>query len=108
MSRVGTERQLSEPKLPAHIWLIGLAFRTLLIVLLAVVTMRVSSPQIETIWSAYETPSEVVRMVLGFAVVVFMAVQIFKLPKDAEAYRTWIYLGLTVVPLSALCAVVIW
>jgi hypothetical protein len=45
---------------------------------------------------------------LGLAVVVFLVVQIFKLPKDAEAYRNWIYLGLTIIPLGILCAYVIW
>ena len=94
--------------MPAHIWLIGVALRTLLIVLLAVVTIRVASPQTETVWSAYETPSELVRMALGLGVVIFLAVQIFRLPKDTEGYRTWVYLGAAIIPLGILCAVVIW
>jgi hypothetical protein len=30
------------------------------------------------------------------------------LPKDAEAYRTWFYLGLAVLPLALLCTFVVW
>ena len=56
----------------------------------------------------FETPAEVVRVVLGFAVCAFFVVNLFILPKDAEAYRTWIYLGLAVLPLSLLCAIVVW
>jgi hypothetical protein len=30
------------------------------------------------------------------------------LPKDAEGYRTWVYLGLVVAPLAAAVAFVLW
>jgi hypothetical protein len=108
MTRIGTKTQHLEPKLPAHIRLMGIAFRTVLIVLVLIMTVRVSSPQVETIWSAYETPSELVRMALGLAVAAWLVVQIFRLPKDAEAYQNWIYLGLVLIPLGLLCAYVIW
>lgn len=29
-------------------------------------------------------------------------------PKDAEAYRTWVYLGLAVVPLAIIFAIAVW
>jgi hypothetical protein len=45
---------------------------------------------------------------LGFAVCAWFIVHLFILPKDAEAYRIWLYLGLAVLPLSLLCAFVVW
>ena len=73
-----------------------------------VVTVFVSSPQNETIWSAYETPGDLVRMALGFAVCLWMLIHLFMLPKDAEGYRTWLYLGLVVVPFALICAFAVW
>jgi hypothetical protein len=76
-------------------------------ILLAVI-IRVSSPQSETIWSAYETPDDLVRMALGLAAGVWILVHLFIPPKDAAAYRTWFYLGLVLLPFAAICAFVIW
>jgi hypothetical protein len=108
MRDVGSETQPSKPKVPAHIRLIGIALRTVLIILVVVVTVRVSGPQVETIWSLYDTPSDLVRMGLGLAVVAWLIVQIFRVPKDPDSFRTWIYLGLALIPLGLLCAFVIW
>jgi len=86
----------------------GVAFRTLFIIALAVLTARVAMPQIEKIWSVFETPDDLVRVALGFALCVWCLVNLFILPKDAEAYRTWFYLGLAVLPLALLCTFVVW
>jgi len=86
----------------------GVAFRTLFIIALAVLTARVATPQIEKIWSVFETPDDLIRVALGFALCVWCIANLFILPKDAEAYRTWFYLGLIVLPLAALCAFVVW
>jgi hypothetical protein len=82
--------------------------RVLFLVVLMVVTARVASPQIESIWSVFETPGDLIRVALGFAVCAWFVVNLFILPKEAEAYRTWLYLGIAVLPLSLLCAIVIW
>ena len=37
-----------------------------------------------------------------------MVVHLFILPKDAEGYRTWLYLGLAVAPLAVAVAIAIW
>jgi cell division protein FtsW (lipid II flippase) len=47
-------------------------------------------------------------VVLGFAVCLWLVVHLFVLPKDAGGYRTWFYLGFAILPLSILCAFVIW
>ncbi|HWX05887.1 MAG TPA: hypothetical protein VN065_08655 [Bradyrhizobium sp.] len=78
------------------------------LLILIAVTARVASPQSEKFWSAYETPGDLIRLGLGLSVCLWLAVHIFILPKDAEAYRTWLYLGLAVLPLAILCAFVIW
>ena len=70
--------------------------------------MRVSAPQSESIWSAYETPGDLIRLVLGVAVGVWILFHLFMLPKDPEGYRTWVYLGLAVVPLALICAFAVW
>jgi hypothetical protein len=105
--RVDTARK-SNSELPVLIWIGGVTVRALFIVMLAVVTARVASPQLEHLWSLYETPSDLIRVGLGFAVCVWLVANVFILPKDAEAYRIWLYLGVAILPLSLLCAVVIW
>ena len=90
------------------VWFGGLAVRTIFIAVLIVVTARVASPQVEHIWSLWETPSDVVRVVLGIAVCSWLLVHLFIVPKDPAGYRTWLYLGIAIIPLSILCAVVIW
>jgi hypothetical protein len=86
----------------------AIILRALFIAILIAVTARVASPQSEGFWSAWETPGDLIRMGLGLSVCLWLAVHIFILPKDAEAYRTWLYLGLAVLPLAILCAYVIW
>jgi hypothetical protein len=98
----------SNPKPPTGIWLGGVAVRTLFLVILTVLTARVASPQIEHLSSLYETPGDLIRVVLGFLVCTWFVANLFILPKDAGAYRTWLYLGLAILPLSLLCAFVVW
>jgi hypothetical protein len=105
--RVDTARN-SNSELPVLIWIGGVTVRALFIVMLAVVTARVASPQLEHLSSLYETPSDLIRVGLGFAVCMWLVANVFILPKDAEAYRIWLYLGVAILPLSLLCAVVIW
>jgi hypothetical protein len=88
--------------------LAGLAVRSLFIGILIVVTARVASPQMERFHTLYESPGDLIRVVLGFAVCVWLLVHVFILPKDAAGYRTWFYLGFLILPLSILLAFVIW
>ena len=83
-------------------------FRALFIACLLVITLRVSMPQNETIWTAYDTPGDVVRMALGLAVCVWLLVQLVTAPKDAHHYRTWLYLGLVAVPFAVICLIAVW
>ena len=68
----------------------GIVLRSIFLCALLVVTVWVSLPQNESIWSVYETPADLVRVALGFIVCVWILFHLFILPKDAEGYRTWI------------------
>jgi hypothetical protein len=95
-------------KLRFSVWMAGIVARTLFLIVLAVITARVASPQIENIKSLLETPGDLIRVGLGFTACVWLVANVFILPRDAEAYRTWMYLGVSVLPLSLLCAFVVW
>ena len=75
---------------------------------LVAITVRVSSPQSESLASVYETPGDLIRLALGLAVCVWIVFHLFMLPRTAEGYRTWIYLGLVVAPLAWAIAIIIW
>ena len=94
--------------LPPALKLVGAIVRVAFMVVLLAVILRVASPQNETIWSAYETPDDLVRMALGLAAGIWILVHLFIPPKDPAAYRTWLYLGIVVLPFAIICAVMIW
>jgi hypothetical protein len=110
MARLGDPPETALPpgKTPTGLRLAAIVLRTLFIVLLALITFRVSLPQNETVWTAYDTPSDVVRMVLGLAVAAWLIFQLFRGPSEQDGYRTWFYLGLVAVPFSAICLVAVW
>ena len=82
--------------------------RSLFLIIMMVLTARVASPQIENLSSLWETPGDLIRVGLGLVVCVWLFVNVFILPKDQGSYRTWLYLGLALLPLSLLCAFVVW
>lgn len=90
------------------VWFAGLAVRTIFIAILIVITARVASPQMERFPTLLDTPADVVRVALGAAVCLWLIVHIFILPKDPGGYRTWLFIGVALLPLSVLCAVLIW
>jgi archaellum biogenesis protein FlaJ (TadC family) len=102
------DAKVSASHLPAGLQIAAVVLRVLFIACLLVITLRVSMPQSKTIWTAYETPGDFVRMALGFAVCVWIAIQLFRTPKGAHAYRTWLYFGLAAVPFSLICLVAVW
>jgi hypothetical protein len=86
----------------------SIAMRAVLILVLAIVCLRVSLPQSETIWTVYDSPADLVRLLLGLAACGWIAAQLFSMPKDMEAHRIWLYLGLAAVPFILICIVGIW
>lgn len=88
--------------------LAGLVCRSLFIIILIIITARVASPQMERFRTIYETPGDLIRVVLGLAVCIWLVANLFVLPRDVGAYRTWFYLGFVLLPLGILLGVVIW
>jgi len=88
--------------------MVGVVFRSLLLLLLFVIAARVATPQH---WGKtwYDIPSgDVVRALLGFAFCLWVLVELFILPKDPASYRTWTYLGAVLLPLGLVCLITIW
>ena len=86
----------------------GIISRSLLLILLLLMAARVSTPQhFGSTW--YDIPrGDFIRGLLGVAFCVWMLVELFILPKDPSAYRTWVYLGVTLLPLGLICLIVVW
>ncbi|MGA8901978.1 hypothetical protein [Bradyrhizobium sp.] len=101
------ENATSKPP-STYVWAGGVAVRTIFLIVLTVLTARVASPQMERLSSIYETPGDLIRVLMGVGVCAWFIINVFKLPKDSGAYRTWMYMGLAVLPLSLLCAFVVW
>jgi hypothetical protein len=93
---------------PRRMRVAGKILRALFILILIVITARVASPQNESLWSIYETPSDLVRLLLGLTVCLWLAIHLFIAPRDQGAYRTWFYLGIALLPLAIITTIVIW
>jgi FtsH-binding integral membrane protein len=106
----GTASEASSPteKISLALRVAATVLRTVFIGLVVLITFIVSMPQNETIWTVYDTPLDVVRLLLGLAVCIWLAVQLFKGPIDAHGYRTWLYLGLVAIPFAVICLLAIW
>jgi hypothetical protein len=92
----------------ARLRLASLVLRTIFIVSLVVAIAHVSMPQSETLWTIFDTPADVVRLLLGMAACAWIAFQLFTMPDDSHAHRTWVRLGLIAVPFVLICIVAIW
>jgi hypothetical protein len=110
---MATSQNMPEAKLPAAqgsngLRIAAILLRTAFIFILMALMVRVSLPQSETIWSAYETPGDLIRLWLGIGVCIWLVVQLFHGPSDAHGYRTWLYLGLAAVPFTLICLLAVW
>jgi len=94
--------------IPLWLRILVMVLRALFFGALVAVTVRLSSPRSETIWSAHETPGDLIRLALGFAVSLWMVIHLFIFPKTVEGYKTWVYLGLVVAPLALAMAIAVW
>jgi hypothetical protein len=97
-----------QPTIPMGLRILAIVLRALFIGALVAITVRVSSPQSESLASVYETPADLIRLALGFAVCLWIVFHLFMLPRTAEGYRMWVYLGLVVAPLTWAVAIIIW
>ena len=106
----GTAPDARRPRsdVPARLRIAGILLYAIFIGILLAVTMRVSSPQSESLASVYETPGDLIRLALGLAVCLWIVIHMFMLPTTAEGYRMWIYLGFVVAPLAWAVVIFIW
>lgn len=105
---IAVDSNIPETELRKPIRWAGLIARSVFITTLIVVTIRAASPQYEHLRTIYETPSDLLRVILGALVCAWLVAHLFILPKDAEGYRTWAQMGLVLVPLSLLGAFLVW
>jgi hypothetical protein len=102
------DRLIRNQDVPIWLRLAGIVLRSIFVCALLIVTVRVSTPQSETIWSIFDSLGDLIRLVLGLLVCVWIVAHLFMLPKDPEGYRTWVYLGLALAPLALGCAIAVW
>jgi hypothetical protein len=100
--------QTPAPGIPIGLRILAIFLRLVFVGALVAIAIRVSLPQSETFWSVHETPGDLVRLGLGMAVCLWVAVHLFTLPKTVGAYERWINLGVVIAPLALALAVVIW
>src|SRR5690348_2740280 len=108
MAEGPSDASVTKRAVPMPVRIVALLLRAVFLIALVVVAIRASAPQNETVWSAYETPGDLIRLILGAAVAIGILVQLFRPPKDAHAYRTWAYLGIILAPLAVAIAVAAW
>src|SRR5437764_4462980 len=77
----------SAAPIPIGLRILALFLRTLFVGALVAISVRVSTPQSETLWSVHETPGDLVRLALVLAVCLWVAIHLFTLPKTVEAYQ---------------------
>jgi FtsH-binding integral membrane protein len=94
--------------IPAWQQFAGLTLRSVFLIALAVLTFRVALPQNETIETAYDTPSDLARLILGLAVCAWLIVQLFRMPRDTAGFRSWFYIGMAAIPFALICLYYTW
>jgi hypothetical protein len=101
-------RQPDPVKMSPRQRMLGMILRTVFIAALLVVIFHVSMPQSASVWTAYESPGDFVRLALGVIVCLWVGIKLFSMPNDPGAFRTWLYLGLAGIPFVIICLVGIW
>jgi hypothetical protein len=71
-------------KIPVSLRILAIILRALFISALVAITVRVSTPQSETLWSVHETPADLVRLALGLVVCLWVVIHLFMLPRTVE------------------------
>jgi hypothetical protein len=99
---------LANDDVPIGLRIAGIVLRSIFVCALLVITVRVSLPQSETFWTVFESLGDLIMVILGFVACLWIVAHLFMLPKDAEGYRTWVYLGLALAPLALACAIAVW
>jgi hypothetical protein len=94
--------------LPGHLKIASVVLRATFIAALLIVAVRVSAPQRPGGTWLDMPVGDLARIAMGAAFCLCMARQLLRFPQDAGAYRTWLYLGLALAPLSLACVIASW
>ena len=101
-------RKLPGAKALTALSIAAILLRTIFIFELGAITVRVTLPSRNILFTEYSTWGDFVNIALGLAICTWLVMQLFKGPVSVDGYRTWIYLGLFAVPLALICLVAIW
>ena len=107
-SSLGSAKDIDAERSARLLRFSSLVLRTIFIISLLVLIAHVSMPQSETLWTIFDTPADVVRLLLGLAACAYMAYQLFTMPSDPHAHRTWLRLGIVAVPFVLICIFAVW
>ena len=104
----GRAGHLTAKDLPIYLKLASVLLRSAFLVALVAVAIRVSAPQALSAGWLDMPAGDMARVTIGLIFCLCMLRQAIRFPPDAGAYRTWLYLGLALAPLSAVCLIAIW
>jgi len=100
--------ETSGPAISRRLQIFVLAVRAAFMILLLVMIAHASAPQSTSLWSAYEALGDLIRVAVGLVACIGIVIQLFTLPKDIQAYRTWLFLGLVMIPFMTICVIGTW
>jgi hypothetical protein len=78
-----------ESTIPMGLRILAIVLRALFLGALVAITVRLSRPQSETIWSVYETPGDLIRLMLGVAVCLWIVLHLFMLIGAGSTSALW-------------------
>ena len=92
--------------MPRHWKFAGVFFRSAFLIALLALTVSISLPDaLSRTALAHYSMADFARTGLGIGTCLFVALQIFRLPRDSEGYKVWAYLGLVLVAALLLLAI---
>ena len=87
----------------------AIVLRSLFLIFLVAIIVRASLPQSETIWTIYDEPVDVARLLIGLLASVWIVYHMFRPPMGGtQGYRTWLYLGTILDPVTCLILFAFW
>ena len=94
--------------LPDYLKVVSVLLRSAFVLALVVVAARVSAPQAPGVSWSDMPAGDMARVAIGLVFCLCMLRQAIRFPKDAGAYRVWLYLGLVLAPLAAVSLIAVW
>ena len=102
-------RHLATGDAPAGLKIAAIAARSVFIVVFVVVLAHFSTPvRFGRGWLLHASVGDIAKILIGWSACVWMLVQMLAVPRDADACKTWLYLGPVLAALLIACAVALW